>query len=128
MLKRWKNLVDHLQNSKQKIDIQICFNIKFLSNFILKEFVCFAKTSRFIKLNKHGFWISISKSNHHPLDSQNKVLQSLHASLVGYYCLAPLAGRKASCSLRFSQAYVGSYFNWYTPEYVFDSTAVGKAP
>ena len=67
-------------------------------------------------------------ASHHPLDSQNKTQQSLHTILEGYYCLAPLAGRQASCPLCFSQAYVGSYFNWYTPEYVFASTAVGKAP
>ena len=66
-------------------------------------------------------------ADHHPLDGQSKALQSLHTILAGY-CLAPLAGREASCPLCFSQAYVGSYFNGYTPEYVFDSTAVGKAP
>ena len=66
--------------------------------------------------------------DHHPLDCQKKALQSLHTILVGYYCLAPLAGREATCPLYFVQAYVGSYFKSCTPEYVFDSTAVGKAP
>ena len=52
--------VDYLQNSKQKIEVQIYFNIKFLSNLILSESVCFAKTFCFIvfslmKLNKHRF-------------------------------------------------------------------------
>ena len=46
----------------------------------------------------------------HPLESQNKALQFLHTLLAEYYCLAPLAGREASCPLCFSQAYVGSYF------------------
>ena len=67
-------------------------------------------------------------AGHQPLDSQNKALQSLLNILAGYYCLAPLVGREATCPLCFSQAYVGSYFNRCTPEYVFDSTAVGKAP
>ena len=66
-------------------------------------------------------------AGHHPLDSQNKALQSLHSILAGYG-LAPLTGREASCTLCFSQVYVGSYFNSYSPEYVFDSTTVGKAP
>ena len=35
---------------------------------------------------------------------------------------------KELSTLRFFQAYAGSYFNWHTPEYVFNSTAVGKAP
>ena len=39
-----------MQNSKQKIDLQIYFNIAFLSNFILNEPVCYAKTFCFIKL------------------------------------------------------------------------------
>ena len=34
----------------------IYYNIAFLSNFILNEPVCFAKTFCFIKLNKHSFW------------------------------------------------------------------------
>ena len=50
-------------------------------------------------------------AGHHSLDSQNKALKSLHTILAGYYCLAPLAGREASCPLCFPQAYVGSYFN-----------------
>ena len=45
----------------------------------------------------------------HPLDSQNKALQSLHTILALYCCLAPLAGREASCPLCLSQAYAGSY-------------------
>ena len=64
----------------------------------------------------------------HPLDSQSKAPQSLDTILVGYYCLEPLAGREASCPLCFSQTYVGSYFNRYTSEYIFDSTGVGNAP
>ena len=67
-------------------------------------------------------------TGHRLLDSQNKALQSLHTILTGYYCLAPLAGREAPSLLCFSQAYVSFYFNWCALEYVFDSTAVGKAP
>ena len=50
-------------------------------------------------------------AGHHPLDSQNKDLQSLHTILSGYYCLAPLAMREASYHLYFPKAYAGSYFN-----------------
>ena len=41
-----------MQNSKQKVDLQIYFNIAFLSNFILIEPVCYAKTFCFIKWTK----------------------------------------------------------------------------
>ena len=37
-----------MENSKQKTDLQIYFNIAFLSNFILNEPVCYAKTFCFI--------------------------------------------------------------------------------
>ena len=50
-------------------------------------------------------------ASQHPLDSQNKALQSLHTILAGYYGLAPLARREVSCQLCFSQAYVDSYFH-----------------
>ena len=80
-------------------------------------------------INKNGCkWVEMVCAVHHPLDSQNKALWSLHTILAGNYYLALLAGREASCPFRFSQAYVSSYFNWYTPEFVLKSTAVGKAP
>ena len=78
-------------------------------------------------IRKSCRWIEMVCAGNHPMDSENKVVLSLHTILVGYYCFAPSAGREASRLLCFSGTYVGSYFNWYTPEYVFDSTAVGKA-
>ena len=38
-------------------------------------------------------WVEMVCPGHRPLNSQNKVLQSLHTILAGYYCLSPLAGR-----------------------------------
>ena len=45
-----------MQNSKQKVDLQIYFNIAFLSNFILNEPVCYAKL--FVSLSEQSFWTS----------------------------------------------------------------------
>ena len=36
--------------------------------------------------------------------------------------------KEASYPLCFPEAYVCSYFNWYTAEDVFDSYAIAKAP
>ena len=62
-------------------------------------------------VNRSGYWwVEMVCAGHHPLHSKHKAFQSLHTILAGY--IAPLAGREKSCPLCFSQAYVGSYFNW----------------
>ena len=49
-LKTLEKLSRSPPKDQTEVDIQIYFNIKFLSNFVLKESVCYAKTFRLIKL------------------------------------------------------------------------------